>query len=332
VKGQIFSGVQPTGNLHLGNYLGAIKQWVKLQDDYNCMFCIVDMHAITMPQDPAALRQSTREMAAAYIASGINPDNAVIYNQSMVKEHAELAWILGCNTPMGWLNRMTQFKDKAGKNKENAPLGLFSYPVLMAADILLFNATHVPVGEDQKQHLELTRDIAESFNHHFKTDAFTVPEPLIQGDATRVMSLADGKSKMSKSDPSEKSRINMTDDEETIRKKFKKAKADMGFDSIYFDKDNRPEISNLLTIYSALTGESLEATGSKFKDYGNGDFKAAIADAAVTELAPIAQKMRELLAAPADLDDILADGARKASAKAAENLARIKDIVGFLQF
>ncbi len=332
MKGQIFSGAQPTGNLHLGNYLGAIKQWVALQEEYDCIFCIVDMHAITITQNADELRHNTREIAATYIAAGIDPKKNIIYNQSMVKQHAELAWILGCNTPMGWLSRMTQFKDKAGKNRDNAMLGLFSYPVLMAADILLFNTSHVPVGEDQKQHLELAREIATSFNHHYKTEAFVVPEPLIKQEAARVMSLRDGTEKMSKSAESDLSRINLSDDAETIAKKFKKAKADMEFDGIFYDKEKRPEISNLLTIYAALADISIRQAATQFAKSGNGDFKQSVADLAVEKLSPITNEVKHLMNDVAYLDSILKDGAEKAAEKAEKNLKTIKDIIGFVYF
>ena len=335
-QGRVFSGVQPTGNLHLGNYLGAIKQWVSLQKDYECIFCVVDLHAITVPQDPKELREHTRQMAAAYIAAGIDPENTIIYNQSAVSGHSELAWILGCHTPLGWLNRMTQFKDKAGKEQDSAPLGLFAYPVLMAADILLYKATHVPVGDDQKQHLELARNIANSFNVHYfgekyENSFFPIPEPLILGEATRVMSLQDGTTKMSKSDPSEKSRINLTDDADTIARKFKKAKADAGHDGIFYDKENRPEISNLMTIYAALADCSLEEAGNQFASSGNGDFKKALAELAVEKLAPITSEMQRLNADPAYLDNILKSGAEKATEKAEATMKDVHALVGFLR-
>src|SRR5580658_3124318 len=250
---RIFSGVQPTGNLHLGNYLGAIRNWVRLQRDFDCIFCIVDLHALTLPQDPAQLRAQTREVTAAYIAAGIDPDRCIIFNQSTVSGHAELSWLLGCLTPLGWLNRMTQFKEKAGKTRDEAGLGLYAYPVLMAADILLYKATHVPVGEDQKQHLELSRDIAGAFNRQYNVDFFPLPEPQILGEATRVMSLRDGTKKMSKSDESDYSRINLTDDADAIALKIKKAKTDAEpLPAALADLQKRPEADNLVTIYAAL--------------------------------------------------------------------------------
>jgi len=330
-NGTIFSGVQPTGNLHLGNYLGAIRQWVDLQNSYDCLFCIVDLHAITVPQDPTLLRQHTREMAAAYIAAGINPEHSIIYNQSAVKEHTELAWMLGCNTPLGWLNRMTQFKEKAGKKKDNAALGLYSYPVLMAADILLFNTTHVPVGDDQKQHLELAREIAGSFNHHYKTETFTIPEPLILAQSARVMSLRDGTKKMSKSAESDMSRINLTDDADAIAKKFKKAKSDMA-EGISHDIENRPEVSNLLAIYATLANTTIAEAQSRFSTSNFSHFKQELADIAVTTLSPITAEMKRLNDDTAYLDSILQKGAEAASQKAEQHIRKIKDVIGFLQF
>src|ERR1700688_298718 len=254
---RIFSGVQPTGHLHLGNYLGAIRNWVALQRDYDCIFCIVDMHALTLPQDPNELRAQTREVTAAYVAAGIDPERCIIFNQSTVPGHAELAWLLGCMTPLGWLNRMTQFKEKAGKHRDDAGLGLYGYPVLMAADILLYKATHVPVGEDQKQHLELSRDIAGAFNRRYGVEFFPLPEPQILGEATRVMSLRDGTKKMSKSDASDMSRINMTDTPDLIAQKIRKAKTDPdALPSSVEALEGRPEADNLLTLYAALTGGS----------------------------------------------------------------------------
>ncbi|NDF12949.1 MAG: tryptophan--tRNA ligase [Proteobacteria bacterium] len=325
----IFSGVQPTGQLHLGNYLGAIKNWVKLQDTYNCIFCVVDMHAITVPQDPKALREATRQTLATYIACGINPENNIIYNQSAVSGHAELAWILGCNTPLGWLNRMTQFKEKAGEHRESAVLGLYGYPVLMAADILLYKATHVPVGEDQKQHLELARDIAGAFNRHYNKDFFPIPEPLIMGEATRVMSLNDGTKKMSKSDESDYSRIALTDSADTIRKKFMKAKSDstMGFESL----DNRPDAENLLTIYGALTDTDMKSAQAKFRTAGFGTLKKELAEVAVEKLSPITDEVNRLMKDSGHLDGILKRGAEKANAIAEKNLSAVKQLVGFLE-
>ena len=330
MNGRIFSGVQPTGNLHLGNYLGAIRNWVEMQKSYECIFCIVDMHAITVPQDPVALRNATREVTAAYIACGINPDTATIFHQSAVSVHAELAWILNCFTPMGWLNRMTQFKEKAGKHRENAAVGLYSYPVLMAADILGYKATHVPVGEDQKQHLELARDIAGAFNRRYDVEFFPLPEPVITGHATRVMSLQDGTKKMSKSDPSEKSRIALTDDADTIAKKIRKAKSDM-IEGLSWDPENRPEAANLANIYSVLSGESREAIIERYASTGFAPFKKDLADVAVAHLAPITARMRELMADPAYIDSILKKGAENANAVAQPILAEVKDLVGFLR-
>jgi len=329
---RILSGIQPTGNLHIGNYLGALKNWVRLQADYDCIFCIVDLHAITVPQDPAALRDSTREVAATYIAAGIDPARNVIFNQSTVSAHAELGWILTCLTPLGWLNRMTQFKDKAGKNRESVGLGLYSYPVLMAADILIYQATHVPVGEDQKQHLELARDLAALFNRQFGREFFPLPEPQIMGPATRVMSLRDGTKKMSKSDTSDYSRINMTDDADTIALKIRKAKTDPLPlpDSVEAAK-TRPEAENLLSIYAALSDASLEATVAEFAGREFSRFKETLAELAVAKLAPIATERARILSDVASLDAILARGAERANAIAQPNLAAIKDLVGLLR-
>lgn len=330
MNGRIFSGVQPTGNLHLGNYLGAIRNWVQMQKNYECIFCIVDMHAITVPQDPAALRNATREVTATYIACGINPDTATIFHQSAVSVHAELAWILNCFTPLGWLNRMTQFKEKAGKQRDNALLGLYSYPVLMAADILGYKATHVPVGEDQKQHLELARDIAGAFNRRYGVEFFPLPEPVITGQATRVMSLQDGTKKMSKSDPSEKSRINLTDDADTIATKIRKAKSDM-IEGLSWDPENRPEAVNLINIFSTLSGENCEDIVARYASSGFAPFKKDLADVAVAHLAPITARMRELMADVGYIDSILRKGAQNADAIAQPILAEVKDLVGFLR-
>lgn len=327
----VFSGIQPTGNLHLGNYLGAIRNWVGLQHEHPSLFCIVDMHAITVPQDPVALRESIREVAAAYIASGIDPQKSIIYNQSAVAGHAELAWILGCHTPLGWLNRMTQFKEKAGKDKEQAVLGLYGYPVLMAADILLFKATHVPVGEDQKQHLELARDIAGAFNRYYEQDYFTLPEPLILGEATRVMSLRDGSKKMSKSDISEYSRITLADDEEAILRKIQKAKSD-AFPVVTYDVENRPEISNLLNIYAVLAGISREQAVAQFEGKDASTLKKQLAEVAVAHLAPITAKIRELKTDPGYIDAVLANGAERARELADKTIREVKEMVGFLVF
>lgn len=330
---RIFSGIQPTGNLHLGNYLGAVRNWVSLQNDYECLFCVVDMHAITVFQDPAELTNSTREVAAAMIASGVDAKKHIIFNQSQVSGHAELAWIFNCVARMGWLNRMTQFKDKAGKNAENASVGLYAYPNLMAADILLYKATHVPVGEDQKQHLELTRDIAAKFNNDFKVEGFfPQPEPLIFGTATRVMSLKDGTKKMSKSDPSELSRITMTDSADDIAKKIRKAKSDAdALPETAAGLEGRPEAANLLGIYAALSDATLDNTVAKFAGEGFGTFKQHLADLAVAKLGPIQDEMRRLMADPAAVDAVLKDGAERARAIAEPILAQIKDTVGFLK-
>ena len=326
---RIFSGVQPTGNLHLGNYLGAIKNWVKTQEDFDCIYCIVDLHAITVPQDPAELTANTREVTAGLVAAGINPERSIIFNQSRIAAHSELAWILNCVTPLGWLNRMTQFKEKAGKKRDNAVLGLYGYPVLMAADILLYRATHVPVGEDQKQHLELSRDIAGAFNRIYDQDYFPLPEPMIMGQATRVMSLRDGRSKMSKSDTSENSRINLTDDAETIQRKIRRAKTDSE-PGMSYEPQNRPEAANLLGIYAALADESVEAVTARYADNGFADFKRALADLAAAKLEPIAAEMRRLNNSADFIDDILRDGAERAAAIAEPNLHGIKEIVGLL--
>ncbi|TCS64930.1 tryptophan--tRNA ligase [Varunaivibrio sulfuroxidans] len=329
---RVFSGIQPTGNLHLGNYLGATRNWVALQADFECIFCIVDMHAITVWQDPEQLRASTREVAASLIAAGVDPRRHVVFNQSQVPGHAELAWIFNCVARMGWLNRMTQFKEKAGKNKENASVGLFAYPNLMAADILLYKATHVPVGDDQKQHLELTRDIAQKFNNDFKCDIFPIVEPLILGVATRVMSLRDGTKKMSKSDPSDLSRINMIDDADTIAKKIRKAKTDP--EDLPVSEEGfagRPEARNLMSIYAALDGIEMDAVLGRFGGAQFSTFKQELADLAVAKLSPIQDEMRRLMADPGYIDGVLRDGAARARAIAAPIMAEIQDIVGFLR-
>jgi tryptophanyl-tRNA synthetase len=328
----IFSGVQPTGNLHLGNYLGAIRNWVRLQKDYDCVFCIVDLHAITVWQDPKALRAATREVGAGLIAAGIDPKRHVLFNQSQVSGHAELAWVLNCVARIGWLNRMTQFKEKSGKNRENASAGLYVYPNLMAADILLYKATHVPVGEDQKQHVELARDIAQKFNNDFGVEFFPLPEPQIQGPATRVMSLRDGKSKMSKSDASDQSRINMTDDADTIANKIRRAKTDPDLLPDSASKlDGRPEAANLMGIYAALSDSALDDVCQKFAGKQFSEFKQALIDLMVATLGPIQDEMRRLMADPAEVDRILAGGVGRANAIAAPNLRQIHDIVGFLR-
>jgi tryptophanyl-tRNA synthetase len=329
---RIFSGIQPTGNLHLGNYLGAIRNWVRLQADYDCIFCIVDLHALTLPQDPSELRSATREVAAAYIAAGIDPDNCIIFNQSTVSAHAELAWLLGCLTPLGWLNRMTQFKEKAGKHREEAGLGLYAYPVLMAADILIYRATHVPVGEDQKQHLELSRDIAGTFNHRYGVDFFPLPEPQIFGPATRVMSLRDGTKKMSKSDESDYSRINMTDDADAIALKIRRAKTDpLPLPDSIAEAEARPEVANLLGIYAALRDEPMAAVVARFAGRNFSDFKAELADIATRELGTIGGEMRRLLADGGYIDGVLRRGTERAHAIADENLRRVCDIMGLLR-
>ncbi|MEZ5691007.1 MAG: tryptophan--tRNA ligase [Rickettsiales bacterium] len=325
---RIFSGVQPTGNLHLGNYLGAICAWVDMQHQYESLFCIVDLHAITVPQDPVKLRAAVCETAAAYIACGIDPVKNIIFPQSSVIEHSELAWILSCNTPIGWLNRMTQFKDKAGKNKEKAPLGLYSYPVLMAADVLLYKTTHVPVGEDQKQHIELARDIAGAFNRNYNTEYFPFPEPIIQQQAARIMSLRDGTKKMSKSDESEYSRIALTDDADTIALKIRKAKSDM-VEGMSFD-ESRPEASNLLGIYAALKGISNEKAADECASLNFADFKKELTEVAVEHLAPISKKMREILNSPDYIDQVLSDGMARAKVIAAKTMSEVRDMVGFL--
>lgn len=329
---RIFSGIQPTGNLHLGNYLGAIRNWVKLQRDFECIFCIVDLHAITVPQDPAALTKATREVTAAYIACGIDPEACTIFNQSTVSTHAELAWTLGCMTPLGWLNRMTQFKEKAGKQRDDAGLGLYAYPVLMAADILAYKATHVPVGEDQKQHLELARDIAGAFNRRYNVEYFPLPEPQIFGTATRVMSLRDGTRKMSKSEPSEQSRINLTDDADAIAQKIRRAKTDpLELPDSVKGLEGRPEAENLLGIYAALTDKSLEAVVQEFAGAQFSTFKGALADISVAVLSPITAEMNRLMADPGAIDAILRRGADRAGAIAQRHIREIYDLVGFLR-
>ncbi len=329
---RIFSGVQPTGNLHLGNYLGAIRNWVALQHDYECIFCIVDLHALTLPQDPDELRASTREVTAAYIAAGVDPVHCIIFNQSMVPAHAELAWLLGCLTPLGWLNRMTQFKEKAGKQRDLAGLGLYAYPVLMAADILGYKATHVPVGEDQKQHLELARDIAGAFNRRYERDFFPLPEPQIFGTATRVMSLRDGLRKMSKSDSSDYSRINMTDDAATIAHKIRRAKTDPEpLPATLAELERRPEADNLVGIYAALADLSREAALAQFAGQNFSTFKEALSELAVAVLGRIGGEMRRLQADPGHIDRILHDGAERAAAIAEPILREVQDITGLLR-
>ncbi len=328
---RIFSGVQPTGNLHLGNYLGAIRNWVRLQDQYECLFCVVDLHAITVWQDPMQLRASTREVAAAMIAAGIDAERHIIFNQSQVPGHAQLAWIFNCVARLGWLNRMTQFKEKAGKNRENASVGLYAYPNLMAADILLYKGTHVPVGEDQKQHLELARDIAQKFNNDFGVDLFPIVEPLIFGAATRVMSLKDGTSKMSKSDPSENSRINMTDDADTIAKKIRRAKTDPdALPAVPGELEARPEAANLMGLYAALADIEIDEVCRRFGGGQFSTFKQELADLAVAQLSPMQDEMRRLMAAPGDVDAVLASGAERARGLAEPVLREVYDVVGFL--
>ncbi len=328
---RIFSGIQPTGDLHLGNYLGALRNWVKLQSEYECLYCVVDLHAITVWQEPDELRANTREVTAGLIAAGLNPDTNIIFNQSQVPAHAQLAWIFNCVARLGWLNRMTQFKEKAGKNRENASVGLYAYPNLMAADILAYKATHVPVGEDQKQHLELSRDIAQKFNNDYKVDFFPQPEPLILGPATRVMSLRDGTAKMSKSDPSENSRINMTDGPDAIAKKIRRAKTDPDpLPETPKGLESRPEAANLVGIYAALAGKTPEEVCNEHAGAQFSAFKEALTEVAVEVLGPIGGEMTRLTADPAYLDKILAGGADQARAIADPILAEIYEIVGFL--
>jgi tryptophanyl-tRNA synthetase len=329
---RIFSGVQPTGDLHLGNYLGAIRNWVRLQDDYECLYCIVDMHAITVWQDPEELRASTRDVAAILLASGIDAKRHILFNQSQVPGHAELAWIFNCVARLGWLNRMTQFKEKAGKNRENASVGLYAYPNLMAADILLYKATHVPVGDDQKQHLELARDIAQKFNNDYGVDFFPMIEPLIFGAATRVMSLRDGNAKMSKSDPSEMSRINLTDGADAIQRKIQKAKTDphpLPADPKEFE--GRPEAANLMGIYAALADQHLAEVCRRFAGQQFSVFKKELADLAVAKLAPIQSELLRLKNDPGHVEAVIADGAHRARALAEPILAEVQRIVGFLR-
>ena len=328
---RIFSGVQPTGNLHLGNYLGAIRNFVGLQNDYECIYCVVDMHAITVWQDPKELVGNTREVTAAFLAAGIDPKGSIIFNQSQVSAHARLAWIFNCVSRLGWLNRMTQFKEKAGKHRENASVGLYAYPNLMAADIMTYKATHVPVGEDQKQHLELTRDIAQKFNNDFGVEFFPIVEPLIFGEATRVMSLRDGAKKMSKSDPSDQSRITFTDTADDISKKIRRAKTDPeALPSEIEGLKDRPEASNLVGIYAALSGRTSIDVLQEFGGRGFGDFKPALADLAIEKLAPISGEMRKLMADPGHIDAILADGAERARAVADPILREVHEIVGLI--
>ncbi len=329
---RVFSGMQPTGNLHLGNYLGAMLNWIKMQSSHECIYCVVDLHAITVWQEPKDLRRAIIDVTAAYLACGLDPKRSIIFNQSQVSEHAELAWIFNCVARLGWLNRMTQFKEKAGSDKEKASVGLYIYPNLMASDILAYKATHVPVGEDQKQHLELTRDIAVKFNNDFGVEFFPQPEPMIQGPGTRVMSLRDGTKKMSKSDPSDLSRINITDTADDIAKKIRKAKTDAdGLPSQLEGLKGRPEAENLVGIYAALAGVE---TADVVREFGGGQFssfKSALADLAVTKLAPIADEVTRLSNDPGHVEKILADGSARARAIAAPVLREVKTIVGFVQ-
>jgi tryptophanyl-tRNA synthetase len=330
---KIFSGVQPTGNLHLGNYLGAIKNFVNLNNDNDneCIFCVVDLHAITVKQNPKELKNNIRETVATFIASGIDPKKSIIFNQSRVTAHAEGAWILSCVARMGWLNRMTQFKEKAGKDKEKASIGLYSYPVLMAADILLYDATHVPVGDDQKQHLELCRDIAQKFNNDFEVENFLqVPEPLIQKEFSRIMSLKDGSKKMSKSELSDLSRINLTDDKDQIISKIKKAKTDpLPMPQDINELDDRLEAKNLLGIYSSLTNTTLQNSVKSFAGKNFSEFKESLAAELVSKIEPISKDIKKLLEDKRYLDEILLEGAEKANSIASKKIKSIKEIVGF---
>ena len=330
---KIFSGVQPTGNLHLGNYLGAIKNFVELQNDKKneCIYCVVDLHSITVKQDAKILKRNIRETTATFVASGLNPENSIIFNQSAVSAHAEAAWILGCVSRMGWLSRMTQFKEKAGKDKEKASVGLYVYPVLMAADILLYDATHVPVGEDQKQHLELCRDIAQKFNNDFNApDFLKVPEPLIQKQFSRIMSLKDGLKKMSKSDPSDLSRINLTDDKDLIINKIKKSKTDtLLMPGINDDLKKRPEVQNLLGIYSNLSSQSIDKVKEEFQGKNFSIFKDKLSELLVDKIDPIGKRIKDLLKDDNYLDKILAKGSQKANNLATKKINKIKTLVGF---
>ncbi|HTK73388.1 MAG TPA: tryptophan--tRNA ligase [Croceibacterium sp.] len=340
-KERVFSGVQPTGNLHLGNYLGAITKFVALQDKYDCIYCVVDMHAITVWQEPAELMHATREVTAAFLACGIDPKKHIVFNQSQVAEHAELAWVFNCVARLGWLNRMTQFKEKAGKDRENVSVGLYAYPNLMAADILVYRATHVPVGEDQKQHLELSRDIAMKFNndygaaiasHGYGDAFFPLPEPVIQGPATRVMSLRDGSRKMSKSEPSDYSRINLTDDADAIAQKIRKAKTDPEpLPSEEKGLDTRPEADNLVGIYAALNNTTKAAVLGEFGGAQFSTFKSALVDLSVAKLGPIGAEMKKLVKDPVYIDGILAEGSDRARVIAADTMKAVKDIVGFVR-
>lgn len=330
---RVFSGIKPSGGLTLGNYLGAIKRWVAMQDEATeNIYCAVDMHAVTVWQDPAALRQGTREIAAGLLAAGIDPGRSILFNQSRVHQHAELAWVFNCVARVGWMTRMTQFKDKAGANSEKASLGLYAYPSLMAADILLYHGTHVPVGEDQKQHVELTRDIAAKFNHDYGVDFFPLTQPVIEGPGTRVMNLRDGSKKMSKSGDSDMERINMLDDADTIARKFKKAKTDPApLPETVDGLTDRAEAKNLVDIYAGLTDQTAEAVIADYAGAGWGKFKPALADLAVSKLAPVSDEMKRLLNDPAEIDRTLEQGADTARAIAAPILERTYEIVGFLR-
>ena len=328
---RIFSGIQPSGNLQLGNYLGAIRNWARMQKEYDCIFCVVDLHAITLPQDPEIMRQATREVAAGVIAGGVDPTNCIIFNQSQVPEHAELAWLFNCVARLGWLNRMTQFKEKAGKDREGALVGLYTDPILQAADILAYKATDVPVGEDQKQHIELSRDIAQAFNSMFDVDFFPLPEPRIQTKAARIMSLRDGTKKMSKSDPSDNSRINMVDGADSIAQKIRRAKTDPNpLPETVDELSDRPEALNLITIYSALSDRTVQSVTTEFAGKGFGEFKSSLSELAVSVLGPIGDEMQRLLAEPDEVDKILHTGAEKARAIASPIVSEAKEIVGFL--
>ena len=333
MRKKIFSGVQPSGNLHLGNYLGAIKNFVELNNnnENDCIFCVVDLHAITVNQDPKVLKNNIRETVATFIASGIDPKKSIIFNQSQVSAHSEVAWILSCVARMGWLNRMTQFKEKAGKDKEKASIGLYSYPILMASDILLYDSTHVPVGDDQKQHLELCRDIAQKFNNDFNVeDFFKIPEPLIKKEFSRIMSLKDGLKKMSKSELSDLSRINLTDEKDQIINKIKKAKTDpLPLPSTVDEMNKRPEAKNLLGIYSSLTGSSLAETMMKFSGKNFSDFKETLSQVLVDKIIPISIEIKKLLSEKNYLDSILAEGSKKAAEIASKKIKKIHEIVGF---
>ncbi|HAW49059.1 MAG TPA: tryptophan--tRNA ligase [Roseovarius sp.] len=329
---RVFSGIQPSGNLHLGNYLGALKRFAEAQDrGVETLYCMVDLHAVTVWQEPADLRRATRELAAGFIASGLDPARSILFNQSQVAEHSQLAWVFNCVARMGWMQRMTQFKDKAGKNAQNASLGLFAYPALMAADILAYHGTHVPVGEDQKQHIELSRDIAAKFNHDYGVEFFPLPEPVIEGAATRVMSLRDGTRKMSKSDPSDMSRINLTDDAETIARKIRKAKTDPEpLPSEAEGLEDRPEARNLVNIYAALADIDIEQVMVEAGGQPFSVFKPRLADLAVDRLAPISTEMKRLMHDEAEIDRILAEGAGRARAIAAPILRKTYDIMGMV--